>query len=201
MEELIKKIMGENYKENMTEDEIIEFMKNYGNDSSNNNEKTVPLEKYTNLEKQLKEIKKQKQEEDKARKEKENADKSLEQKLNEALEENTRIKDEYNKSQIRSVLSDAGLKGDEIDKVLSKVKVESVEEALELGNSLKAILTTSIEEGVKTQLSEQLKKDGKLPDGSGNTEVTKEQFDKMTYSEMMNFEKTNPQQFKQFMGQ
>lgn len=200
MEELIKKIMGENYKENMTEDEIIEFMKNYGN-SSSNNEKTVPLEKFINLENQLKEIKKKKQEEDKARKEKEDADKSLEEKLNEALKENTRIKDEYNKSQIRSVLSEAGLKGDEIDKVLSKVKVESVEEALELGNSLKAILTTNIEEGVKTQLSEQLKRDGKLPDGSGKTEVTKEQFDKMTYSEMMNFEKTNPQQFKQFMQQ
>ena len=61
MEELIKKIMGENYKENMTEDEIIEFMKNYGN-SSSNNEKTVPLEKFINLENQLKEIKKKTQE-------------------------------------------------------------------------------------------------------------------------------------------
>lgn len=168
MEEIIKKLMGDSFKEGLTEEDITKFFEN----SVISSGKVVPLEKFTNIEKQYKDSK------------------SDIGKLNQQIEEfnNSKLSEEELKAKLDSEMK---TKMDELQKQLIKSKVEKVfeangikedeyssfvdtlitldeEKSLVSANTFVTALKEKVDKEVKAQLSVELQKAGKLPDGSGN---------------------------------
>lgn len=196
MEEIMKKILGEMYKENMTEAELTEALKKI---NVTNSENTVPLEKYTNLEKALKDLKKETAEKAKQDQAKLDQAKTLEDRIKDLELKNQELVIQGNKSKIKSILSNSGLNSDDMDTILENINIQDVEGATNFANSLSELLKSSIEAGVKAKISEGLKGNGSLPEGGAKAPtVTREAFDKMTYTEQMKVKADNPQLFNQF---
>lgn len=200
MEEALKEIMGDSYKDGMSKEEIVTFISNLGKkDDTKTDPNTVPLEKYTAQEKLVKDLKKQIADAAKEAQAKADADKSVEQKLADQLKANEALQATINKMNVKSQLIASGISGDDVDVLLENLNLTDSEKVNDIATSISTILTKSISAGVDKKVADDLMKAGTKPSGELSKTVTKEQFDKMTYTEQMKFSQTNPQLFTEYM--
>lgn len=168
MEETLKEIMGDNYKENMTKEEIISSFEQ----SVITSGKVVPLDKYTNTEKIMKDIKKQ---HDETRKELENLKNSKLTAEELELQQNTEkdkiietLRQDNIKNKVEKILISGGLKDEDYKDIIDGFIAKDEETSVKLANSFITTLQKKLDIEVKNKLAEELKKSGKLPDGANN---------------------------------
>lgn len=171
MEEIMKELMGESFKEGLTKEEISNFFEN----SVISSGKVVPLEKFTNIEKQYKDSKSeigklnQKIEEF-------NNSKLTDEELKTKLEGEMKAKMEtlqkdLIKSKVEKVFETNGIKEDEYSSFIDTLITLDEEKSIASANTFVTALKNKVEQEVKAQLSAELKKAGTLPNGSGNADT------------------------------
>lgn len=168
MEEILKEMMGENFKSDMTKEDITKFFEN----SVISSGKVVPLEKFTNIEKLYKDSK---NEVGKLNQQIESinnsklSDEELKAKIdadNKKLVEN--LQKQLIKTKVEKVFESNGIKTDEYSEFIESIVTSDEEKTLNSANGLVNMLKKQIEQQVKTELAEKLKESGKLPDGEGS---------------------------------
>ena len=104
-----------------------------------------------------------------------------------------------NKTEAKDVLIKAGMvAGDTLDKIINKISSEDLTSTLEAANLVAQMYNTTKAETEQRVKSELLANNPKpnptnLPENDGK--VTKEQFEKMSYDEMMKFASEHPEEF------
>lgn len=104
-----------------------------------------------------------------------------------------------NKTEAKDVLIKAGMvAGDTLDKIINKISSEDLTSTLEAANLVAQMYNTTKTETEQRVKSELLANNPKpnptnLPENDGK--VTKEQFEKMSYDEMMKFASEHPEEF------
>jgi hypothetical protein len=168
MEEILKEMMGENFKSDMTKEDITKFFEN----SVISSGKVVPLEKFTNIEKLYKDSK---NEVGKLNQQIESinnsklSDDELKAKLdadNKKLIEG--LQKQLIKTKVEKVFESNGIKTDEYSEFIESIVTSDEEKTLNSANGLVNMLKKQIEQQVKTELAEKLKEAGKLPNGEGS---------------------------------
>lgn len=166
MEEIIKEIMGDQFKSGMTKEDITSFFEN----SVISSGKVVPLDKFTNIEKQYKDSKKSIED---LTKQVENfnnsklSDEELKAKLdaeNKTLIEN--LQKQLIQTKVEKIFEANGMKSEEYADFIGNLVSLDEEKSINSANSLINVLNKQIESQVKTQLDEKLKNSGTLPGGS-----------------------------------
>lgn len=168
MEEILKEMMGENFKSDMTKEDITKFFEN----SVISSGKVVPLEKFTNIEKLYKDSK---NEVGKLNRQIESinnsklSDEELKAKLdadNKKLVEG--LQKQLIQTKVEKVFESNGIKSEDYSEFIENIVTLDEEKSVNSANSLVKMLKKQVEEQVKTELAEKLKNSGKLPDGEGN---------------------------------
>lgn len=168
MEEILKEMMGENFKSDMTKEDITKFFEN----SVISSGKVVPLEKFTNIEKLYKDSK---NEVGKLNQQIESinnsklSDEELKAKLdadNKKLVEG--LQKQLIQTKVEKVFESNGIKSEDYSEFIENIVTLDEEKSVNSANSLVKMLKKQVEEQVKTELAEKLKNSGKLPDGEGN---------------------------------
>lgn len=168
MEEILKEMMGESFKSDMTKDDITKFFEN----SVISSGKVVPLEKFTNIEKQYKDSKNEvgklnKQIEDFNNSQLSEADKKAKLDAdNKALIEG--LQKQLIQTKVEKVFETNGIKSEDYSEFIENIVSLDEDKSVNSANSLVNMLKKRVEEQVKTELAEKLKTSGKLPDGQGN---------------------------------
>lgn len=104
-----------------------------------------------------------------------------------------------NKTEAKDVLIKAGMvAGDTLDRIINKISSEDLTSTLEAANLVAQMYNTTKTETEQRVKSELLANNPKpnptnLPENDGK--VTKEQFEKMSYDEMMKFASEHPEEF------
>lgn len=104
-----------------------------------------------------------------------------------------------NKTEAKDVLIKAGMvAGDTLDRIINKISSEDLTSTLEAANLVAQMYNTTKAETEQRVKSELLANNPKpnptnLPENDGK--VTKEQFEKMSYDEMMKFASEHPEEF------
>lgn len=168
MEEILKEMMGENFKSDMTKEDITKFFES----SVISSGKVVPLEKFTNIEKLYKDSK---NEVGKLNQQIESinnsklSDEELKAKLdadNKKLVES--LQKQLIQTKVEKVFESNGIKTEDYSEFIGSIVTLDEEKSVSAANSLVKMLKKQVEEQVKTELAEKLKNSGKLPDGEGN---------------------------------
>ena len=168
MEEILKEMMGESFKSDMTKEDITKFFEN----SVISSGKVVPLEKFTNIEKQYKDSKNEvgklnKQIEDFNNSQLSEADKKAKLDAdNKALIEG--LQKQLIQTKVEKVFEANGIKSEDYSEFIENIVSLDEDKSVNSANSLVNMLKKRVEEQVKTELAEKLKTSGKLPDGQGN---------------------------------
>lgn len=104
-----------------------------------------------------------------------------------------------NKTEAKDVLLKAGMvAGDTLDRIINKISSEDLQNTIEAANLVAQMYNATkveTEQRVKNELLANNPKPNptNLPENDGK--VTKEQFDKMSYDEMMKFANEHPEEF------
>jgi hypothetical protein len=193
MNEVLKQLMGDSFNENLTAEEITSFFEN----SVAKSGKYVPLDKYTSVEKKAKTADSLQKELDTYK----TAQMTEQEKTQQALEEaRTYIKqlEKSNcKKSVEKVLTEGGLTESDYKEIIDSLVLEDEEQSTKLAQNLVKTFNARIDAEVKAKMAEQLAKAGaKKPEGAEGGEITKEQFNKMTYSQQIKLAETNPELYK-----
>lgn len=168
MEEILKEMMGENFKSDMTKEDITKFFEN----SVISSGKVVPLEKFTNIEKLYKDSK---NEVGKLNQQIESinnsklSDEELKAKIdadNKKLVES--LQKQLIQTKVEKIFESNGIKTEDYSEFIANIVTLDEEKSVTSANSLVNMLKKQVEQQVKTELAEKLKNSGKLPDGEGN---------------------------------
>lgn len=170
MEDVLKEIMGDNFKPDMTKEDISNFFES----SVISSGKVVPLEKFTNIEK---EYKNSKSEIGKLNKQIEafNNSKLSEEELkakNEADNKNLieSLQKQLIQTKVEKIFESNGINADDYKEFIENIVSLDEEKSLKSANSLVSTFKKKIDEGVKNQLEEKLKKSGSLPGGASSSD-------------------------------
>lgn len=193
MEEVLKELMGDNYKENLTGEEISAFFEN----SVAKSGKYVPLDKYTEIEKKAKSVANLQKELDAYK----NAQLTEQEKLQNALEamqnSNKDLQRKLCKKSVEQVLTEGGLVEADYKDIIDSLVLEDEDKSTMLAQNLVKATNARIDAEVKAKMAEALAKagDGK-PQGADGSEITKEQFANMTYTQQIKLAETNPELYR-----
>ena len=185
----IKELLGEAYKEGMTVEEIETALA----DKSFVDPSTLPpsVSKET-FDKTAADLAKAK----KTISDMQSANLTDEEKVKQALADAKEAEEKFNRKSIRldveKVLVQGGLSEKDYEGVIDSFVTLDRDSSIAAANNLIKMIAgqkEAAEAAVKAQLQEQLKN---TPKGKENGEVTKEDFDKMTYSEQLAFMETHP---------
>lgn len=174
MEEILKEIMGNAYKEDMSKDDVTAFFKkqvlatgNYENADKSKAEKKELSDKIADLQAQLEE----KMSDDDKKKKADEDTKKLIEKLQKELSES---KANQSKMAALSVLAEAkikaGIKDDDedFDKFVSGISFEDSEKTSEISKYVSQIVTNAYEAGKSEAVKNKLGKMGAFKDGNGD---------------------------------
>lgn len=168
MEELVKEIMGDSYKEGLSKDELMNFFEQ----SVISSGKVVPLEKFTNVEKSFKASKNEVNNLSKQLEELNNSKLSadeLKAKLEkEQVDTINTLKRELVKQKVEKVFASNGIAEEDYTGMIDSIVSIDEEASLKTAQNFVALLNKQVEAKSKNNLEEALKKAGKLPDGNGN---------------------------------
>lgn len=166
MEDMMKEIMGDQFKSDMTKEDITNFFES----SVISSGKVVPLEKFTNIEKQYKDSKKSVEDLTKQVEDFNNSklsDEELKAKLdakNKNLIED--LQRQLVQTKVEKVFEANGIKSEDYSDFIGNLVSLDEEKSINSANSLVKILKQKVDEQVKIKLDEKLKEAGKLPSGS-----------------------------------
>lgn len=172
MEEMLKEIMGDSFKEDMTKEDISNFFEN----SVISSGKVVPLEKFTNIEKQYKDSKNEIGKLNKQINDFNNSklsEEELKQKIdadNKALIEG--LQKQLIQTKVEKVFEANGIKQEDYSDFIDSIISSDEEKSIKSANSLITVFKKKIDEKVKTEIAEKLKTSGKIPDGSSSGDTT-----------------------------
>lgn len=168
MEEILKEMMGENFKSDMTKEDITKFFES----SVISSGKVVPLEKFTNIEKLYKDSK---NEVGKLNQQIEsiNNSKLSDEELKAKIEADNKklvegLQKQLIQTKVEKIFESNGIKTEDYSEFIENIVTLDEEKSVASANSLVNMLKKQVEEQVKTELAEKLKNSGKLPDGEGN---------------------------------
>lgn len=188
MEEVLKELMGDSFKEGLTKEEISSFFE----DSISKSGKYVPIDKFTAVEKKAKKVDSLQQEVDTYK----NAQLTEQQRLEQALEANVQSMKEMQrrlcKSNVEKVLTAGGMNEDDYKDIIDSLVLEDEEQSTKLAQNLVSTFSKKVEAEVQAKMAAELAKAGAKPAGAGAETITKEAFDKMSYSQMMKLAEENP---------
>lgn len=192
MNEVLKELMGDSFKEDLTGEEI----KNFFESSVVKSGKYVPLDKFTDMEKKAKNAANLQKELDTYK----SAQMTEQEKTQQALEQSQAyIKDLEKKlcrKSVEQVLSEGGLAETDYKDIIDSLVLEDEEKSKQLAKTLVTTFNNKVEAQVKTKMAEQLAQSGAKPQGAESGEITKEEFNKMTYSQQIKLAETNPKLFE-----
>ena len=192
MNEVLKELMGDSFKEDLTAEEISTFFEN----SVAKSGKYVPLDKYTSLEKKAKTIESLQKELDTYK----SAQLTEQEKLQQALEtmqnSNKDLQKRLCKKSVEKVLTEGGLTEEDYKDIIDSLVLEDEDKSTQLAQNLVKTFNARIEAEVKAKMAEKLAGAGKKPQGAEGVEITKEQFNKMTYTQQIKLAETNPELYK-----
>lgn len=198
MNEVLKELMGDSFREDLTAEEITSFFEN----SVAKSGKYVPLDKYTSVEKKAKTVESLQKELDTYK----SAQLTEQEKLQQALEamqtSNKDLQKRLCKKSVEKVLTEGGMTEADYKDIIDSLVLEDEEKSTQLAQSLVTTFNARIDAEVKVKMAEQLAKAGdKKPDGAEGGEITKEQFNKMTYTQQIKLAETNPELYKSLSAQ
>lgn len=168
MEEMIKEIMGDSFKDGLSKDELMNFFEQ----SVISSGKVVPLDKYTNLEKSYKSSKGEVGNLTKQLNELNNSKLSAEE-LKEKLEKEqaetiNSLKRELVKQKVEKIFVSSGIEETDYSGMIDSIVGLDEETSINTANNFVALLNKQVEAKAKKSLEEKLKSAGKLPNGQGN---------------------------------
>lgn len=204
MDEQLKEVMGEAYKENMTAEEINSFFETKFAESG----KFVPLTKYTALENKNKEYKEKDKEIASLKTELEgfkNQNLTDQEKLQKELENEKKSREDLtkqlNKTTVEKILTKGGINEEDYKDFIDDLVTDDLQKSEKLANNIVAAFQTKLEAEVKNAVAAKLKEAGELPKGGGGTEtLTKEQAEKMSYSARLKLKQENPELYNKLLG-
>lgn len=192
----IQELLGEEYKEGMTIDDINKILASKNFVDPTTLPPSVPKATFDKTASELATAKKKIGE-------LESANLSDEEKIKKALEDAQVVKDEYNRKSVRldveKILVQGGLSEEDYKGVIDGLVSTDRDASVALANNLVVLLTgqkNAAADAVKAALKKQLTP----PPKGSETEVTKETFDKMSVSEKMKFKSENPETYKELFG-
>lgn len=193
MNEVLKELMGDSFREDLTAEEISSFFEK----SVAKSGKYVPLDKFTDMEKKAKNAANLQKELDTYK----SAQMTEQEKTQQALEEaKSYVKDlekKLCKKSVEKVLTEGGLAEADYKDIIDSLVLEDEEKSTQLAQSLVTTFNTRLEAELKVKMAEQLAKaGGKKPEGAEGGEITKEQFNQMTYTQQIKLAETNPELYK-----
>lgn len=105
-----------------------------------------------------------------------------------------------NKTQAEKILTKSGMLDEDIDEIIDGIVSEDLEETKKMANKIALVMSKQIETTEK-RVKDELINETKKPDGgnAGDKKVTKEEFEKMTFDQMIEFKEKNPELYKQFI--
>lgn len=172
MEEMLKEIMGDSFKEDMTKEDISNFFEN----SVISSGKVVPLEKFTNIEKQYKDSKNEVGKLNKQINDFNNSklsEEELKQKIdadNKALIEG--LQKQLIQTKVEKVFESNGIKQEDYSDFIDSIISSDEEKSIKSANSLITVFKKKIDEQVKAEIAEKLKTSGTIPNGSSSGDTT-----------------------------
>lgn len=108
----------------------------------------------------------------------------------------------YNRMSAKSELSKLNLSDEDMGNLLDMVVCDDLEKTNSMASAMAAIIKSQREESAAEAVKNAQSNVGMPKGGSGEGgATTKEQFDKLSYSEMVSFKAENPELFKQFTQQ
>ena len=173
MEDIIKEIMGDQFRSDMTKEDVTNFFEN----SVASSGKYVPLDKFTAIEKQYKDSKKIVGELTEQIQNFNNS-KLSDEELKTKLEANNKkmiesLQKQLIQTKVEKIFETNGIKNEDYSDFIESIISLDEQKSISSANSLVNALKKNIENQVKEQLEEKLKKSGKLPDGSSDGDDSK----------------------------
>lgn len=197
MNEVLKELMGESFNENLTAEQITSFFEN----SVAKSGKYVPLDKFTAVEKEAKAAKNLQKELDTYK----TAQMTEQEQTQKALEDTRAYAKDLErklcKQSVKQVLTEGGLTEADYEGIIDSLVLEDEQKSTNLARNLVNTFKTKMEAEVKAKLAEQLAQSGAKPQGAESGELTKEDFNKMTYSQQIKLAETNPKLYERFTAQ
>jgi len=191
----LKTLLGDAYKENMTLDEINEALKGVNLVDPSTLPKSVSKEVFDKTASELAKVKKQLKElQEKSMTDEE----KLQAELEKAIESQQRYAKELAKLRAKEIFVEAGLTEEDYEPLLEVVVTDDEETTKTYAENMVKVIEAqkaATEASVKAEL---LKNTRKPPAGNGGSEITKEQFKKMSLIEKQKFAKENPELYKEF---
>lgn len=186
----IQELLGEAYKEGMSVEEINTALAGKTFVDPSTLPPSVPKDTFDKTAKDLAAAKKRVGE-------LESANLSEDEKLKNALADAQATKDEYTRKSIRldveKVLVQGGLSEKEYESIIDTLVSTDKDASIALANNLINIITgqkKTAADAVKAEMQKDLKDPPKGREGDGK--VTKEEYDKMTYSEQLAYMEAHP---------
>lgn len=105
-----------------------------------------------------------------------------------------------NKSQAEKILTKSGMSDEDIEEIIDGIVSEDLEETKNMANKIATVMSKQIETTEK-RVKDELISETKKPNSgnAGEKKITQEDFDKMTFDQMIEFKEKNPELYKQFI--
>ncbi len=192
----IKDLLGEDFKEGMSVEEINAALadKNFVDPST-----LPPSVPKSTFDKTATELAKA----NKTIGELKNANLTDEEKLQAALDAAKEKEDEFNRKSIRldveKVLVQGGMSENDYKDVIEGLVTSDKDASIKLANNLVSMIANQKKNAVE-EVKNELQNSLNSPPKGNETEVTKEVFEKMSVSEKMKFKSENPESYKEIFG-
>lgn len=130
---------------------------------------------------------------------------SDEERTKKALEDAEKLRKEAtvdrNKIHAEKILSKSGMTDEDIEDIIDGIVSEDLEETKKMATKIANVMTKQIEVTEKKVKDKLLEDTPKPSDGNtgGTKKVTQEEFDKMTFSQQIEFKEKNPELYKKFI--
>lgn len=200
-EEVLKELMGESYKEDLTSEDITNFFKNQVASSG----EYVPLTKYKNVEDKLKDSKEKdkiiadlQQQLDAKSQEGLSEVEKLQKQLEESQKNSQATTKELNKMKVESILLQGGLSADDYKDILEGIVSEDLDKSTKLAENIVAAFKNKIDVAVKDEISKKMQDVGTIPSGS-TTETSNANGKKLSqysYNELLKMKSENPAMYE-----
>lgn len=192
MEEVLKELMGDSYKEGLTKEEISSFFES----SVAKSGKYVPLDKFTDMEKKAKNAASLQKELDAYKTSQLSEQEQLQKALEESKNNEKILQQKLCKTSVEKVLTEGGLSENDYKDIIDSLVLEDESKSIQLAQSLVTSFNNKLEAELKIKMAEQLAQAGNKPKGDEGGEITKEVFNKMSYSQQVKLAETDPQLYE-----
>lgn len=123
-----------------------------------------------------------------------------EEKIKAAEEKSAQLDRERSKLNIKSGLAQTGLQIDNYAETIELLGMSDPDTSTKITTGLQKIISDAIAAGELKANQTHLKNNSAPGGNGGGNSVTREQFDKMNYSEMVEFSQNQPELYKQYTG-